>query len=380
MNLLQLVAIVQKEVRQLRRDRRIVRLFLVAPFVQILVFGYAVSTDLKGVTLGVAIEDPSSRSWALVQEIQATHAFDLRRVSEDPADLEPWLESGEVQVALHIPPGFARAVARGNAPAIQVLSDGSDANTATLAFQYLAGAARNWAGQTRRDYLRRHPEGAVRFLHVPRVDLEPRFWYNPDLKSVNFQIPGVLALILLTLTITHTSMMVVREREMGTLEQLSVTPVRGVELLVGKTIPIAAIGLVVTLMLTVVAQAWFHVPLRGSVPFLYLTATLFLLNTMGLGLLVSVISRTQLQAQLITNFLTMPLMLLSGFLFPIANMPQWAQWLTYAMPTRYCIEAVRGVFLKGQGFPELWPKAAALALIGGLLYLAGILLFRKRAD
>lgn len=380
MSVRRLVSIVVKEVRQLFRDRESLRMFMLAPVLQLIMFGYAISTDLKGVRLGVVLEDPSPEARRLVQAVQETHAFILARSSARPDDARRWLERGDTQVSLHIPPGFARALARGETPAVQVLSDGTDSNTATLAFQYLSGAATSWASRERLERLRRHPEQAVRFLRLPQITVEPRFWYNPNLKSVNYQVPGVLALIALVLTLIQTSMMVVKERELGTLEQLSVTPIRPAELLVGKTLPIAVLGWVVTGAITFVAWSWFKVPLSGSLPFLFLSATLYLLNTMGLGLLVSVVSRTQMQAQLTANFLATPLILLSGFLFPIANMPTWAQWMTYALPTRYYMEIVRGVFLKGQGQAELWPQALALGVLGGVLYLGGILSFRKQVD
>ena len=218
------------------------------------------------------------------------------------------------------------------------------------------------------------------FVKVPQINLEPRFWYNPALTSIDYQIPGVLALILLVLTLTQTSLLVVKERELGTLEQLSVTPIQAVELLVGKTIPVALVALVLGGFITLAAWGWFHVPVRGSLVFLFFSALVYLLNCMGMGLLVSVVSRTQMQAQLTSNFFATPLIMLSGFLFPIDNMPHWAQMLTYLLPTRYYMEITRGVFLKGQGFAELWPQTAALAVLGTILYVGGILAFRKRAD
>jgi ABC-2 type transport system permease protein len=380
MNLRRLMSVVRKEVRQLVRDRRSLRLFIIAPLIQLTMFGYAISTDLKGVRLGVVIEDPSPQARRLVQAILETHSFELSRASARPDDMAGWLDCGDAQIALQIPRGFGGALQRGEAPAVQVLSDGSDSNSATLAFQYLNGAALSWAARERMAGFRLRPQQAVRFIRVPQLSVESRFWYNPNLKSRNYQVPGVLALILLVIALTQTSLMVVRERELGTLEQLSVTPIHAAELLVGKTIPIAVIGMVMTGVITLVAWGWFQVPLRGSVPFLFLAAALYLLSTMGMGLLVSVVSRTQMQAQLTSNFITTPLILLSGFIFPIANMPRWAQWLTYALPTRYYMEVTRGVFLKGQGFAELWPQAAALAVLGVFLYLGGILSFRKRVD
>jgi ABC-2 type transport system permease protein len=380
MDVRRLITIARKEVQQLRRDQRSLRMFILAPVIQLAMFGYAISTDLKGVTLGVVTEDPSPEARRLVQAVMETNAFVLAKSSAQPADAVRWMQRGEAQIVLLIPPRFGRSFDTGQTPSIQVLSDGSDSNTATLAAQYLSGAASTWANRERLKRMRRHPEASVRFVRVPQLGVEPRFWFNPSLKSRNYQVPGVLALIVLVLTLTQTSLMVVKERDLGTLEQLSVTPIRASELLVGKTLPVAALGLVMTAAITLVAWGWFRVPLRGSVPFLFFAATLYLLSTMGLGLLVSVISRSQMQAQLTANFLSTPLIMLSGFLFPIANMPQWAQWLTLIMPTRYYMEVVRGVFLKGQGFAELWPQAAALAVIGTTLYSGGILLFRKRVD
>jgi ABC-2 type transport system permease protein len=193
-------------------------------------------------------------------------------------------------------------------------------------------------------------------------------------------IPGVLTVVLLAVVMSHTALMVVKEREIGTLEQIAVTPISGAELLVGKTIPAAAFGMLTAVIITALAVFWFKVPLRGSLPFLTLAATLYMFNTMGIGLLVSVTARTQLQAQLTANILISPLILLSGFLFPTDNMPRWAQLMTYALPTRHYMEIVRGVFLKGHGLAELWPQALALAVLGTLFYLGGVFSFRKRVD
>ena len=380
MDLLRLLSVVRKELRQLFRDRDSLRLFLIAPIMQLLLFSFAVTTDLKGITLGVVMEDPSPAARGLVRSIQATHAFNLTQESARPDDPRRWPDRGEAQIVLHIPPDFSRSLSRGETPAVQVLSDGSDANTATRAFQYLNGAALTWANRDRRDRMALHPERGVRFVRAPRITLEPRFWYNPDLKSRNFMIPGVLALILLMLALVQTSLMVVKERELGTLEQLSVTPIQGAELLIGKTIPTAGATLLVATTTLALARFAFNVPLRGSLLFLVFSGCLFLLSSTGMGLLVSVVSRSQIQAQLTAGFVAQPMVLLSGFMFPIANMPPWAQALTYVMPPRYFLEITRGVFLKGQGFAELWPQAGMLALLGSCLYGAGVLLFRKRVD
>jgi ABC-2 type transport system permease protein len=375
-----MIAFVVKEARQLAQDKSLLPMLCGSPFVLLILFGYGVSTDLKEVKLGVIMEAPSAGARELVDAVMASRAFVLTRTSASAADAQPWLQEGKVQIVLDIPSDFSRKLERGDVPEVQVLSDGSDSNTATLAFQYLNGAALAWAGKERGARFTRYPSTAVRFAGLPQVRLESRFWYNPDLKSTSFQVPGVLVIILLTLTMSLTSMMVVKERELGTLEQLSVTPIKGAELLLGKTIPVVGVGLILAMAVTVIAVLWFRVPLRGSLICLFTCVLLFLLNTMGIGLLLSLSSRTQLQAQLLANFITTPLIMLSGFLFPIANMPQWAQWLTYIIPARYMITVVRGVFLKGLGFAELWPQAAALAVLGTLFYLVGILSFKKQVD
>ncbi len=372
-------SLVIKEFRQLRRDKRSLRLFMIAPIMQLFLFGYAVSTDLRNVKLAVVERDPSPAARSLVTAIVETGAFTVTRMTGDDSRVRRWLDDGTAQIVLDIPPSFDRALARGETPLVQVLVDGSDSNTATLAAQYLQGAALSWASREQATTARRHPERMLRFQRVPRIDLEPRVWYNPDLKSTNYQIPGVLALIVLVICTAQTALAIVREREIGTLEQLSVTPLRSIELLIGKTVPFAILGLGFTVAIIVVARFWFHVPLRGSMPFLMAAALIYLLNTLGLGLLISVVSSTQLQAQLTTSFLMTPMILLSGFLFPLSAMPAWARALTWLLPTRFYMEVVRGVFLKGQGLPQLWPQALGLLVLGTTFYCAGILLFRKRA-
>jgi ABC-2 type transport system permease protein len=380
MNLRRLLSIVRKEWRQLLRDKSLLGLFIAAPLLEIVFIGFAVNADLKRVTVGVVLEDSSPEARRLIEAIDKLEALDVSRVSLGYSDARDWLDRGVVQVAVHIPQGFTRALANGQAPVVQVLSDGSDSNTATLAYQYLSGAAVLWASRERVDHLRRHPEAAIRYAGVPQVQLISRFWYNPGLKSLNFMIPGVLTVILLVVAMAQTALMVVKEKELGTLEQINVTPIRPAELLVAKTVPALGLGLISGIIITLVARFGFRVPFTGDPAFLFLCAMLYLVNTMGLGLLVSIISPTQLMAQLLSNMAISPLLVLSGFLFPIDNMPGWAQLLSWAVPTRYFMEIVRGVFLKEQGLLELWPQAGMLAVLGVLFYLAGILLYRKRVD
>jgi ABC-2 type transport system permease protein len=380
MSWLRLRTFIIKELQQLRRDPEIPKLILIAPLIQLLIHAWGCSLDLQGVKLGVIMEDRSREARQLVQAIEASHAFVLVRESERPNDMEPWLRTGVAQIAIHIPPDFSRTLSRGGTPVVQVLSDGSDSNTATLAFQYLSGAASAWAGTDRQARLAMHPERAMRFAGTPQVEIQSRFWYNPDLKSLDFVIPGVMIVILITLPMSQTSIVVVRERELGTLEQLSVTPVQGAELMIAKTVPSFLAALATAVMLTLLATLAFGVPIRGSLFFYGIFIVIFLLNSMGMGLVISILSKTQMQAQLLTNFTITPMILMSGFLFPIANMPKWLQPVTLLLPSRYGIEVVRGVFLKGQGFAELWPQVLAVVIIGTVVYGSGVLLFKKRVD
>lgn len=367
--------VIRKEFRQLRRDPRVVRLAIMAPAIQILIFGYAATTDLKNAPLAVCDRDRQAASRQLVTKLSQVGYFWVRAMGSDPRQLLEELDRGRAQVTLDIPPGFSRDLARGRRPTVQVLADGSDSNSATLALSYLTGTLQAYAAQVQQEKAQRHGAGPG-----PRLEVEPRVWYNPDLRSVNFMLPALVGLILLIITSNFTALSVVREREAGTLEQLIVTPLRPLELLFGKMVPVAAIGLADALLIVTLSVVWFRVPLRGSLFLLFTLAGGFLFCTLGYGLLISTVSRTQQQAQMINFFLTMPSILLSGFMFPIANMPTWAQLLTYLIPTRYFLVIVRDIYLKGNGLAVLWPQALALLILGGLLLGSGVLLFRKRVD
>jgi len=375
MNRNRLRFVIRKEFRQLRRDPRAVRMAVIAPVLQLLLFGYAATTDLKNAPVAVCDRDQQTASRQLVTKLSQVGYFRVYAVGADPRQLLNELDHGRAQVTLDIPPGFSQDLARGRRAAVQVLADGSDSNTATLALSYLTGTLQSYAAEVQVDYLQRHGTAAV-----ARLGLEPRIWYNPDLRSANYMLPGLVGLILLIITTNFTALSVVREREAGTLEQVIVTPLRPLELLLGKMIPVAVIGVVDALLIVAVSVLWFHVPLRGSLLLLFALAGGFLFCTLGTGLLISTLSRTQQQAQMTNFFLTMPAVLLSGFIFPIANMPTWAQWLTYLIPFRYFLAIARGIYLKGNGFALLWPQAAALFVLGLLLFGAGVALFRKRVD
>ncbi|HIE53192.1 MAG TPA: ABC transporter permease [Armatimonadetes bacterium] len=358
--------LMQKEFRQLRRSPEMLRLLFLAPVVQVIMFGYAATTDVKHVSLAVYDGDRSARSRELLTTLEKVGSFDLDLNVARPALLLTRLDRGQAQLTLEIPQGFARDLARGRPVTLQVLADGSDSNTATVALGYLLAAVQDFGARLR--------------VHPPLLQSATRVWYNPELRSANFMVPGVIANILLIVTTSLTALAIVREREMGTLEQLLVTPIRPMELMLGKMLPFVFIGLIDILFILGVACFWFRIPLEGSLLLLFVMAGGFLLNTLGLGLFISTVSRTQQQALMTALFLLMPSILLSGFIFPIANMPRPMQLVSYGIAMRYFLEIIRGIFLKGNGLEVLWPQAIALMVLGILTLALSAAHFRKRIE
>lgn len=384
-----LLRIIIKEFQQLRRDRRMVPMVLVAPLVQLIALGFAANRDVRNVPLLLVDQDRTAESRDLVDRFTASGHFVL--VGEEPAaaGIERWLEAGRADVALVIGAGFGDDVAAGRAPRVQAIADGSDAASATVGLGYAAGivAARGAELARARLAMLAH-EAAARgrpLLAAPRppgrVTAEPRVWYNPDLKSRWFYIPAVLAMVLMVMTMILSSMAVAREKEIGTIEQISVTPIRPWQFIAGKLLPFYAIGFIDTLLVCGVMTLGFGVPMRGSFPLLVLLTMVFLLTTLGLGLMVSSFARTQQQAMMSASFMLMvPMIYLSGLMFPIENMPRIIQLVTYAVPLRYYAIILRGIILQGAGLADLWRESLILLLFGvGVLGIASAR-FRKRLD
>lgn len=356
-----------KEFLQMLRDRRMKFLIFVTPVIQLIIFGYAATTDVNHIRTAVYDLDRSADSRALVEAFTGSGYFRLNAWLTSEAQIVEQLDRGESIMVLRIARGFSETLRSGRTTAVQVLVDGTDSNTGTLAMSY---AQRIISGfPARRLELPAAQGGAV---------LRSRVWYNPDLKSRNFNVPGVMALILMLTSLLLTSMAVVREREIGTLEQLMVTPIRPMELILGKTLPFVVIAYIQLVMVMVVSLFWFEVPLVGNPLILILGAGLYLMSTLGVGLFISTISQTQQQALMSAFFFFFPAILLSGFMFPIENMPQAAQWITYLNPLRYFLVIVRDVFLKGNDIIVLWPQFAAQAMLGSSLLVLSALRFRKR--
>jgi ABC-2 type transport system permease protein len=363
--------LIRKEFLELRRMPQLLRIVIIAPIVQLTLLGYAATTDVTNVPMVVVDQDRSPASRRLVERFAGSRYFQVVAEEVDPRVVEDHLARGRAWIALVIPADFGDALSRPVAwsgasagPSVQVIADGTDANSSGVALAYVQGLVGEFNAAI----------GQARGAAASPLEGRVRVWFNPDLESRNFMVPGVLALLLLLVTANLTSMAIVRERELGTLDQLNVTPLARWELILGKLLPYGVIGVIDVVLVVAVAIVWFEVPLRGSVWLLMGASLVYLLCTLGLGLFVSTISSTQQQAMMTTVFFFLvPMIFLSGFIFPIENMPRPIQWLTTVIPLRYFLVIVRGIFLKGLEFPVLWPQFAALGVWGvSVLTLAAV--------
>lgn len=357
--------LIWKELLELKTDPRLFGIVILAPILQLLMLGYAATTDIRHVPVVVADADRSTASRDLVSRFVASPNFTVVGIVSGLNDVDPYLERGRAWMALAIPAGFGRSIGAGRPQTIQVLADGSDANSTNVALGYATNLIAAY-GQELAAARRAAASGAAAALPPPAaIDARVRVWFNPRLESRDFMIPGVVALLLLVITTNLSSMGIVREKELGTLEQLNVTPLRRWELVVGKLLPYGLVGLLDVLLVLGVAVLWFEVPLRGNVWLLLGLTSIYLLTTLGLGLFVSTISSTQQQAMMTTTFFFLtPMIYLSGFIFPIENMPAVIQPFTYLIPLRYFLVILRSIFLKGVGIDVLWPEAIALTAWG----------------
>lgn len=352
-----------KELRQIFRDPRMKRVIFVAPMIQLIVFGYAVNTDIRRTATFVVDHDRTAASRELVDALTASGYFRVEGRSQRPADLLAALDRGRAIVGLEIPRGFASALAAGRSARVQVLVDGTNSNTATVVQANAVRILQDFGARRGGGVALAAGAGSQAGGAGPPpggVELRARAWYNPDLASRVYNVPAVIGVILMLMCLLLTAMAVVRERETGTLEQLMVTPLGPMELMLGKTLPVALIALADLVLITTVAILWFDVPFRGSALALLLAAVLYVLAGLSLGLLLSTAARTQQEALMVMFLFFLPAIVLSGFMFPIFTMPVVFQWLTLLNPLRHFIEIVRGVFLKADGVVELWPQYLAL--------------------
>ncbi len=358
-----------KEFHQIFRDKRMRPVIFIVPIIQLVVFGYAVTTDVNNVHMAVYDLDKSYESRELIRRFESSGYFRVVRYADRLDEIGTLLDRGKVLSALQINQGFSADIKKGKRTEVQVLFDGTDSNTALVAMSY----ANTIISRFSRDVA-----GAKVGVMPLKIDVRARAWYNPDLKSKNYNIPGVIAIMIMLICLLLTSMAIVREREIGTMEQLMVTPLKPAELILGKTIPFAIIGFFDMLLVTVVGITWFSIAIRGSILLLILCTAIYLLSVLGIGLFISTVSRTQQQALMGTFLFFAPAVLLSGLMFPIENMPIAVQYGTYLNPLRYFLIIIRDIFLKGNGVSILWPQMLALFLLGATVMTISTLRFKKR--
>jgi ABC-2 type transport system permease protein len=369
--------LVWKELIELRRDPRLFSIVIMAPVLQLFLLAYAATTDVRNVAVVVADADRSAASRELVARFDASPTFTLAAVVSSSPEIDAYLERGDAWLGVVIPAGYGRELLARRPQQVQVIADGSDSNSAGVSLGYanslIVAFGREMALRTAAG------GGGVASAGLPSLEPIVRVWFNPTLESRHFMVPGVVALLLLIVTTNLSAMGIVREKEMGTLEQLNVTPLRRTELILGKLLPYALVGIVDVILVLAVALFWFEVPMRGNLVLLFGTTLVYLVTALGLGLFVSTISATQQQAMMTTTFfLLMPMVLLSGFVFPIENMPAAVQLFTYLLPLRYFLVILRSIFLKGVGLETIWPQALALAAWGVAILALAIARSSKR--
>lgn len=366
-------ALIRKEFRQTLRDPRSKRLIFVAPVVQLMVFGYAVNTDVRNAATIVVDHDRTATSRALVETLTASGYFRLAATGARPTAIVQALDRGDAIVGLEIPRGFSADLSSGRGARVQLVVDGTSSNTALVAMGY--------AGQIISRFGMQRGTGAQAYGRAGAqgtgVDLRARAWYNPNLLSRVYNVPGVIATIMMLMGLLLTSLGVVREREIGTLEQLMVSPLSPAELILGKTAPVVAIAFIQLSIITTIALLWFRIPFEGSFVLLLAAAFFYLLSALGMGLFISTISDTQQEAFMTMFFIFMPLIILSGFMYPVENMPVGWQYVTLFNPLRHFLIVVRGIFLKGAGLDVLWPQILALAVMGMTILFVAAGRFRK---
>ncbi len=374
MNRQRIAALLRKEFGQFVKDKKLLPIVFAAPVLQLIFLGYAASLDVRNISVVLCDLDKTSESREFVRQFTNSGYFTVVYSTEDYATAGQYLDDNQASMVMIVPPKFGDAVLRRVPAKVQILVDGSEGNTTAIAMGYVNQIVSKYSNQILTDVL---GVGGP----VGGVNAEVRSWFNPSLRSRNYMVPGVLVLILLITTTNLTAMAIVREKEIGTLEQIMVTPITSSELILGKLIPYTIIGLIDVCVVLLVMVFFFGIPIKGSVPLLFGLTGFFLLTSLGLGLFVSTISRTQQQAMMTAIFiLMMPMMYLSGFAFPVESMPVLLQGVSHAIPMSYYLIIVRSIIMKGVGITTLWIPAGALLCMGVAILFASVLRFKKKLD
>ncbi len=368
-----LVHIIKKEFIQLMRDRRLIGLVLVAPVIQLVIFGYVASLDLRNIRTAVFDQDQSYQSRQFISAFKNSTYFSVNENVRSLKEEKYLLDKGSAMVAVNIPPDFSKDIESGRQAQVQFIIDGTNSNSAGIALSYINGIVY----ERQMDILSRR--GIAQIANkINTIDARVRVFHNQEMKSVNFMVPGIIAALLTILTALLTAVSIVKEKEYGTLEQLIVSPIKPFELMLGKMIPFVILGFIDVIVVMLIGVFWFKVPILGSVPLLLLLCVVYLIASLGIGLMISTVSSSMQQTVLSIVFIMLPSILLSGFIFPIANMPRIIRAVTYIIPLRYFLTIVRGIFLKGVGMEYLWKDTLALLILGGLIFYAAVKRFRKK--
>jgi len=377
-----LKSLIVKEFKQILRDKKMKAMLFGSPVLMLLIFGYAVNTDISEIKMVVLDGDKSSESRELLRKFTASGYFTHYVSLESPDEAAYYIDRGEADMFMHIPQDFKKNLLSGKSAELQIILDGTDSSRASVIMAYI--------NQISSDFSLEYLSKKIRMIILSRentvirlkesLPVKERVMFNPDLTSRNFYLPGVLGLLVALITIMLTSMSVVKERESGTIEQIIVSPLRSSEFIAGKTLPFAIIGIVEICVITLIAIAWFRVPFNGSFIFLIFSSIFYIVCTLSVGLFISTISQTQQQAMLSTFLFFIPAILLSGFVFPIYAMPEIFQYITFLNPMRYFMTIIRGIFLKGVGFTVLWTELLSLAILGSVLISLSIRRFNRRFE
>jgi len=375
MKLSRILSLIKKEFIQMTRDPRIIFMILVPPIVQLLIFGYVATTDVKHITLAIYDQDHTVMSRQLIEEFKGSNNFDLNHYVDNGYEMQDLLDGGTVVAAIRVGRGFEKKMLRGESAPLQVVLNGADSNFALIASGYISSVVQTFGGDRLKESLLKK---GVSISRLGSLENKPRLLFNEELKSVNFMIPGIVAILIAVNTMLLSALAIVKEKEHGTLEQLIVTPIKPAELLMGKMVPYILTTYVQIFIAVTVGIFWFRVPFRGDILLLFGLSLIFLFTSLGLGLLISLASKTQYQAFMSGFLLIMPNIMLSGFIFPIRNMPPIIQAFTYFLPIRYFLVIIRGIFLKGVGIKYLWPEIIPLTLLGVTIFTVGVMRFRKK--
>jgi ABC-2 type transport system permease protein len=373
MKWLRIRELVRKEFIQLFRDRKNRPLMVVAPLIQIILFGYVVTTDVRNIHIGLIDQSRTPESRMLIDALDANKTFTITHVVDRFQELDLLLIRRNINLAVTIPPDFSEKIRKRQTARVQILADGSMSNLAAVRIAYIMTTINELNQKILSELYGKD-------LEFGRIDGRIRTWYNPNLDSQQFYVPAIVAFLIMIMTLLFTSMAIIREKEAGTMEQLIVTPIKPWEMILGKTIPFMIIAEAQMIIVTLFAIYWFQVPLKGSALLLLAATLLYLLSTLGIGLFISTISATQQQAMMTTFFFILPFFMLSGFVFPISNMPEIVRWMTWLNPLKYMLIIIRGIFLKGVGFSVLWPQFLALSILGTGVFLGAVSRFKKRLD